>query len=215
MDEYAKLPKEIYSPPAIDNYYVKHGDTLSGIASRFRVSVNSIVVENGIRNRNSLRVGQKLRIPGYVGSSKNPNSSSVAFKQVSQDEITAAEKNTFIYTVKRNDSLWIIASRHKTSIKMIQALNNMGTSTRIDPGQKLKIPVEVNDPAPPSSPPVTLASASSYSDGEITYTIQNRDTLYEIAMKYNVSYKDIMRWNKIQNHRTIKPGQKIIIMTKS
>ncbi len=212
-DEYAKLPKEKYTPPAIDNYYVKHGDTLSGIAAKFRVSVKSIVIENGIRNRNSLRVGQRLRIPGRAGSSVN-SGSAVAFKQVSQDEITKAEKNTFTYTVQQNDSLWTIAVKHKTSINMIQALNNMGTKTRLDPGQKLKIPAVTNDPAPPASP-VRIASASTNDDGEVTYTIQNRDTLYEIAMKYNVSYKDIMRWNKIKNHRTIKPGQKIIILTKS
>ncbi len=46
------------------------------------------------------------------------------------------------------------------------------------------------------------------------YIIRNNDTLYEMALKYNVSYRDIMRWNEIENHRTIRPGQKIIINTK-
>lgn len=214
VTEYAKLPKEKYTPPAIDNYYVKSGDTLSGIAARFRVSVRSIVIENGISNRHRLRVGQRLRIPGRAGSSGRIKSA-VAFKQASQDEINAAMKNTFTYTVQRNDSLWLIAVKHKTSISMIQALNNMGRNTRLDPGQKLKIPVVINKPASPASSPLKTASIVSNKDGEITYTIQRRDTLYEIAMKYNVSYKDIMRWNKIKNHRTIRPGQKIIILTKS
>ena len=214
IGEFAKLPKEKYIPPEIDNYYVKHGDTLSGIAARFHVSVKRIVVENNIRNRNSLRVGQRLRIPGSSASSRRSNSVA-AFKQASQDEIAAAQKNTSTYIVKRNDSLWIIAVKHKTSISLIQALNNMGKKTRLVPGQKLKIPVAVINPAPPAPTPARVSSASSDNDGEITYTIQKRDTLYEIAMKYNVSYRDIMRWNNINNHRTIRPGQKIIIMTKS
>ncbi|GAG97301.1 unnamed protein product, partial [marine sediment metagenome] len=46
---------------------------------------------------------------------------------------------------------------------------------------------------------------------QITYIIQKNDTLYEIAHKYGVSYNDIKKWNKIKNHRSIKPGQKIII----
>jgi membrane-bound lytic murein transglycosylase D len=216
--EYANLPKEKYTPPAIDNYYVKHGDTLSGIAAKFHVSVRSIVLENGIGNRNRLRIGQRLRIPTRGNSSSRSKSASLAFKQASQDEIDEAMKNTFTYTVRRNDSLWIIAVKYKTTINMIQALNNMGGSTRLDPGQKLKIPVVNNTQTrSASSPsPAMLASVvSSNRDGEITYTIQNRDTLYEIAMKYNVSYRDIMRWNKIKNHRTIKPGQQIIIITKS
>ena len=213
LSEYAKLPKEKYAPPANDNYYVKRGDTLSGIASKFHVSVNSIVVENGIRNRHSLRVGQRLRIPGH-GISSGRSNSSLAFKQVSQNEIIAAEKNTSAYTVRRNDSLWLIAVKHKTSIGMIQALNNMGKSTRLVPGQKLKIPVVTNDPVISEPSPTRVASTPSNNNGEITYIIKQKDTLYEIAMKYNVSYRDIMRWNNIKNHRTIKPGQAIVIMTK-
>lgn len=214
ISEYAKLPKEKYTPPAIENYYVKHGDTLSGIAAKFHVSVKSIVIENGISNRNRLRIGQRLSIPGYTASS-GISKSSAAFTQVSQNEIDAALKNTFTYTVQQNDSLWTIAVKHKTSINMIQELNNMGRHTRLVPGQQLNIPVVTNDPTPTASPPTEIASVSPNKDGEIIYTIQSRDTLYEIAMKYNVSYKDIMRWNKIKNHRTIRPGQKIIILTKS
>jgi len=40
-----------------------------------------------------------------------------------------------------------------------------------------------------------------------------RDTLYEIAQKYKVNHIDIMRWNQIKNHRLIKPGDRIIIIT--
>ncbi len=39
--EYVKLPKEKYLLPKVDSYYVKRGDTLSGVAAKFRVSVNA------------------------------------------------------------------------------------------------------------------------------------------------------------------------------
>jgi membrane-bound lytic murein transglycosylase D len=152
--EYAKLPKEKYSPPGIDSYYVKRGDTLSDIAAKFHVSVSGLVAENGIRNRNRLHIGQRLRIPGR------------------------------------------------------------GTpSGKIDPGQKLKIPAAGSDTSS-SSPWARVSADSTGGAGEITYIIKNHDTLYEIALKYDVSYRDIMRWNEIKNHRTIRPGQKIIIKTK-
>jgi len=96
---------------------------------------------------------------------------------------------------------------------MIQALNNMGERTRIVRGQKLKIPAAGINMAPASSR-AQLADASTNSNGEITYIIKKNDTLYEIALKYNVSYRDIMRWNSIKNHRTIKPGQEINIKAK-
>ena len=43
-------------------YYVKSGDTLSGIAAKYGTSVSSIASKNGISNVNKIYVGQKLVI---------------------------------------------------------------------------------------------------------------------------------------------------------
>jgi LysM repeat protein len=48
---------------AFRSYRVQPGDTLSAIASRFGVSIQSIVNLNNISNPNELSVGQVLRIP--------------------------------------------------------------------------------------------------------------------------------------------------------
>ena len=44
-------------------YQVKPGDTLSGIAAHFHVSVNELAHENGIQNPNYIYAGQVLCIP--------------------------------------------------------------------------------------------------------------------------------------------------------
>ncbi len=218
LAEYARLPKEKYTPQAVDTYYVRKGDTLSGIAESFHVSVDRIVDENNIRNRNRLSVGQPLRIPGRHSASTATASTTTATKQTfTQSEIITAEKNAKTYKVRRNDSLSTIAARHGTNVSMIQALNNMGGKTRIVPGQTLKIPVEKAADSislPSYSKTIQRLSAATIANSEVTYVIQRNDTLYEIAKKYNVSYRDIMRWNKIKDHRRIKPGQKITIKTK-
>ena len=62
--------KEYINPANIDKkrlergfvYTVKSGDTLSGIANRYRVSVKNLMRWNGLKSANRLRVGQKLRI---------------------------------------------------------------------------------------------------------------------------------------------------------
>jgi membrane-bound lytic murein transglycosylase D len=43
---------------------VKHGETLSGIARRYRVSVRALTQANALPNRDDLRAGMRLRIPG-------------------------------------------------------------------------------------------------------------------------------------------------------
>lgn len=45
------------------NYTIKPGDTLSGIASQFKVSVTALAQANNISNPNLIRVGQTLTIP--------------------------------------------------------------------------------------------------------------------------------------------------------
>ena len=212
LKEYDKLPKEKYVPPRLDTYVVKPGDTLSEIADRFRVSVNSLMTTNNIRNPRTLRAGQRLKIPGRTTRS----GSSVVAKRVTSEEVAKAKQNTSTYRVQKNDSLWLIANRNNTSISMLQALNNMGNSTRIVPGQTLLIPDRTASASSKTSAPQTSVAAvtdTKKAPGQITYIIKNNDTLYEIGKKYNVSHKDIMDWNKIKDHRKIKAGDKIIIKT--
>jgi membrane-bound lytic murein transglycosylase D len=44
-------------------YIVKKGDTIGKIAARYHVSIQRIANYNNIKNKNVLRVGQKLKIP--------------------------------------------------------------------------------------------------------------------------------------------------------
>lgn len=47
----------------VSTYVVQPGDTVSGIASRFGVSEESLMRANGLADRNRLEAGQQLAIP--------------------------------------------------------------------------------------------------------------------------------------------------------
>ncbi|HEU4455535.1 MAG TPA: LysM peptidoglycan-binding domain-containing protein, partial [Longimicrobium sp.] len=51
---------------------------------------------------------------------------------------TAARART--HTVRRGESLWTIARRNDTTVKAIQRANGLGARSRLQPGQKLRIP---------------------------------------------------------------------------
>ena len=52
-----------YSVNGVTYYKIKNGDTLSGIAKKFRVSVKQLRAWNGLKNDN-IRAGKTLRIGG-------------------------------------------------------------------------------------------------------------------------------------------------------
>jgi len=111
---------------------VQGGESLWQLASRYHTSTQAIAETNRIREKDFLRVGQKLKIP-------------LGEKRVSKDTETEAEiitaENSELrrYRVKRGDSLWKIVQLHKTNIQEIMRLNNL-KSILLQIGQELLIP---------------------------------------------------------------------------
>lgn len=95
-------------------YTVKPGDSLYKIANNYNTTVNAIKELNNLKS-NNLSIGQQLKIP----SSSNDTSYTT-------------------YTVKKGDSLWLIANNFNTTVDNIKRLNNL-TSNNLSIGQQLKI----------------------------------------------------------------------------
>ena len=54
---------------------------------------------------------------------------------------------------------------------------------------------------------VLLGCSSTPAGGTGTYTVKRGDTLYAIAYRHGLDYRDIARWNGIGRDYTIHPGQ--------
>jgi murein DD-endopeptidase MepM/ murein hydrolase activator NlpD len=52
---------------AWDEYIVKRGDTISGIAQKYALSMDAVIASNNISNAGLLRIGEKLKIPNMDG----------------------------------------------------------------------------------------------------------------------------------------------------
>ncbi len=153
-------PSNHYSAPAAPKnkakvfYTVKSGDAVGLIADWYDVYTSDLRYWNNIR-RNIIRVGQKLVI--YVPKNKvdyysKINSMSYAEKQKANGSTvkttTASSKSTpktldanyEYYTVRSGDNLWSIAKKYPgISNADIMKLNGLTSSSKINPGQKLKI----------------------------------------------------------------------------
>lgn len=160
----------------MQTYTVKNGDTLYGISNQFGVSVNDLKKQNGLNDTSVIRVGQILYIPNTQGI--NPNT-------------------TFLYTVKKGDTLYNIAKMYNTSVQELIKLNNLKSST-LNIGDQLKIPeIYTNE---------DNISLPNY----INYTVKKGDTLYGIAKEYGVTPDLIMKDNSLSSS-VLSVGQNLKI----
>lgn len=111
------------------NYTVKSGDTLSAIASRYGMTVNALVMLNGIKNANLIYPGQVLRVA-------DSGAGSTVTKKATTP-ITST--GTQAYTVRYGDTLSGIASRYGTSTSTLASINGISNPNWIYPGQVLKL----------------------------------------------------------------------------
>ena len=160
-------------------YTVKKGDTLSAIANRYQTTVQQLVTENGIANPNLIYPGQVLRI--------------TTNKQNTGD---SCEMGCVIYTVKRGDNLWNLSRQYGTTVQSIAQLNQIQNPNLIYPGQRLRIPVNMD-----------LGTSTMTQNG--SYIVKRGDTLWGISRRYGVTVRYLANKNGIRNPNLIYPGQVI------
>ena len=99
------------------------------------------------------------------------------------------------YIVKKNDSLWSIASKNNTTVDNIKKLNNL-SSNNLKIGQILKIRPNSEEDAV---------------DNKNTYVVKKGDSLWSIANKNNTTVDNIKKLNNLSSNN-LSIGQKLIII---
>jgi LysM repeat protein len=135
-------------------YVIAAGDLLSTIAKKNGVSLKALEEANPGIDAKKLQIGHKLQIPASVAAT-TPEAPKAT------ESTAAVSGDASIYVVKTGDNLAKIAKAHGTTVKTLEALNDMKTSA-IQAGKKLKVPVmkmASADAAPaPSATPAAPAA---------------------------------------------------------
>lgn len=174
-----------------ERYVAKAGDTYGEIAKAYEVPVLLLLQANdGFRKR--LMVGDSIVIPEFKQAPVKQA------KHTPEKKKTASTEKTTIYTVKAGDNLSAISRKFSTTVAKIQELNDMGTSTLLDVGQKLKVPASQKKETQPS-------------EGEDrVHEVQKGESLWDIARQYKVTIEDIVKWNDL-NDTKVRAGDKLKI----
>ncbi len=138
-------------------HVVKAGETLSGISTRYGVTLSELRTWNKLGKRGTILKGQKLTIRiENLGQLADAGDSPADVAAVAKEPVTAKTASMGVnkasagaattvarartVTVRRGDTLEEIARRHGVTIQALRNANKISGS-RINAGQKLKLPV--------------------------------------------------------------------------
>ena len=194
-----KESKSPTSSAGVIYYRVKKGDVLSAIAHRHHISTSKLLEANHLGHKQTLRIGQKLKIPGQTSQQSTA--------KTKQPQVNAAKSESRSgqthYVVKSGDVVSVIAARFKVSTTSILKANNLTKSSNLRIGQKLTIPGGSN---------VASAKADNKPMANKSYSVKAGDSLWLIAQRFGVSVSSLTEVNRLGDH-DLKIGQELQIPT--
>jgi len=196
----SKLPQvKPVSIAAGATHIVRRGETISGIAKKYRVSSSALMKANRLTSPRRLQAGKRLVIPGSGATSAYSISGS------SRAEPSSVSGEGRFYTVRRGDTLSEIAQRFKVSVNELKAFNRLGSSCSIRTGQRLAVA-----PPPPSAGTAQAATGSG-----ALHVVRTGEYPAKIARLHGVKLDDFLRANNLNVKSTIRVGDKLVVPGKA
>ena len=181
-------------------YKVESGDTYYSIARKYGVKVSEIYSANGLTDKDTLKIGQSLKIPGID----------------KMDDKSAGEKTSVsydTYVVQKDDTFYRIAKNNLISVDELLEANGFTKNDVLKVGKKIRIPrkggtSEAETVKTDSKSETKAASDTRKFD---TYTVQKGDTFYRIAKVNAITVDELKRLNGLDSKSQLKAGQKLKI----
>jgi LysM repeat protein len=217
----AAAPDPVLDPEGGAVHTVKRGDTLGGIATRYKVKLSDLLQWNNLTTRSTLRLGQKIKVlsaaapaaPAEAPASVAGTDPEPLPTPEPEPELAPTPATTVAtHTVKRGDTLAGIAAKHKVSLADLLKWNKLTATSRLNIGQKILVgeagaeaaeaPAEAPDAEPQVARETPLPSAE-------VHIVKSGNTLAGIASTYRVPLDDLLKWNNLTRRATLRVGQEI------
>jgi membrane-bound lytic murein transglycosylase D len=193
------------APPPEVRHRVRRGESLTGIARQYGVSVQTLRAANNMRG-SVIHPGETLIVPQggraestLVAESRPDISAQLPERQTAPAAKAPSGSSPRTHKVRPGDTLWGVARKYGMTVPALAAANDLGPKSELVAGQRLTIPAGNG------------GAASAAETSRMTYQVRRGDTLSEIAERFNVSVAQLRSWNRIGSSNSLKAGQRIVI----
>ena len=213
-------------------YTAQKGDSYWTISQKFNASLSSVLSANNATDSSQLQVGQKVKVPSstYIAQkgdsyyliakkcgvslssllNENNATQSSVLNVGDKVKIPTLESGFTHHTVKKGETYWIISQNYKVSLSSLLKANNAESNSSLNIGDVVKVPVSSSSGGGGDSGESSPPAATNYIS-YTTYTVQNGDTYWTIALKFGIPMNELLSVNSLSESSTIRSGQKLTI----
>jgi membrane-bound lytic murein transglycosylase D len=187
---YAQLPAR--QRVTFVEHFVARGETLGGIALRYRVSQAMLAASNPKVQSRRLRIGQRIVVPtGGALSTK-------VARRMAEPVVAAGTSTKSFHRVKSGETVSEIADEYGITQRELLAWNGLDSRGRIRIGQRLRV---LSPEGPASRVERSLERAAAK-----THVVRAGETLRGLAKRYGVSIQALREANGLSERGTLKTG---------
>jgi len=196
IEKYVKIKKPVRYEGSKD----RHLETMH-IESVKDDSEYSLMKELEMRRASTMEKLLKMEKESYVKKVQEtvclPSAEVVEkIKPAKKEKVKETQKVESSYTVESGDTLSTIARKFSLKTTKLGELNQLKTGVALKIGRKLRIPME-------QEMMDIIVKAE--------YTIQSGDNVGSIAQDFNLSSKDIVKYNQLKKDSVICIGKKLVL----
>jgi len=209
-DAAQRFQKRLAAVPAEElarwqRHTVAQGETLYGIASRYRVTVQMLQLLNRLPNT-TLKPGQDLLVPTSVLPMSTYATEFASALEGRLPEAPLADAR-IAYTTLPEDTVWRIAREHGVSAAQIARWNGIEPNDPLAPGEQLTVWQAESNPEGETIQPVLFEPLAT--TRTINYVVRRGDTLARIAVRFGVSVGELAQWNGVARNKKLRRGQRL------